>query len=221
MPCEYSNITYKTLKEWAYISIIDITMFQDDVKRLYESGKSMSEVADVLGCSQHRVAYWMKKMKMPKRGRSEAGYLKHNPNGDPFKIKTKLGSKDNFLMGLGLGIYLGEGSKTTKYSLRVANTDYEIIKIFRNFLLEICGVKTTKMTYSIIAFNDVDPEVCRQYWSDKLRILPEKFGKITVIPKQGKGTYKKKSLYGVCTIQISNIKLRQWMMDKLDNIKPD
>ena len=57
--------------------------------------------------------------------------------------------------------------------------------------------------------------MARKYWSKELEILPQKFGKITIIPKQGKGTYKHKSLYGVCTIQASNIKLRSWMMDQL------
>ena len=121
-------------------------------------------------------------------------------------------------MGLGLGIYWGEGSKKSKYSLRVANTDVGIIKTFRKFLLDICGVRKNKITFSIVCFNDVDPDNSRNFWAKELGILPEKFGKITVIPKQGKGTYKKKSLYGVCTIQVSNIKLRNWMMQELDRI---
>ena len=87
-------------------------MLQDDIKKLYLSGKSMSEVADKLGFSRHKVAYWMKKMKIPRRSRSEAGYLKYNPNGDPFRIRTNLGIEESFLMGLGLGIYWGEGSKS-------------------------------------------------------------------------------------------------------------
>ena len=193
-------------------------MLQDDIKKLYLSGKSMSEVADKLGFSRHKVAYWMKKMKISRRSRSEAGYLKYNPNGDPFLIRTNLGIEESFLMGLGLGIYWGEGSKKSKYSLRVANTDVGIIKTFRKFLLDICGVRKNKITFSIVCFNDVDPDNSRNFWAKELGILPEKFGKITVIPKQGKGTYKKKSLYGVCTIQVSNIKLRNWMMQELDRI---
>jgi len=49
--------------------------------------------------------------------------IKYNPNGDPFEIKTNLDKGEQFLKGLGLGIYWGEGTKTSIHSLRVANTD--------------------------------------------------------------------------------------------------
>ena len=200
-------------------------MSNDDVfgkvnlEKLYKSGKSMAEMGNVLDCSQHKIAYWLSKHNIPRRNRSDANYLKYNPDGDPFKIKHNLNFNEMFLYGLGLGIYWGEGTKTSTHSLRVSNTDVGIIKTFRQFLLNICGLRQNKITYSIVSFNDIDPNVARRYWSKELGILPEKFGKITIIPKQGKGTYKKKSTFGVCTLQVSNIKLRKWMMDELEVLK--
>ncbi len=179
----------------------------------------MPEISEIYKCSMHKIAYWMEKYGIPRRSRSEANYLKNNPNGDPFRIKTKLNSEGQFLKGLGLGIYWGEGAKTSKYSLRVANTDVDLIRTFRSFLLNICGLRKDKISYSIICSNDVDPNLSRNYWSKELGILPHKFGKITIIPKQGKGTSKKKSMYGVCIIQASNIKLRDWMMNELEGLK--
>ena len=38
------------------------------------------------------------------------------------------------------------------------------------------------------------------------------------IAKQGKGSYKRKSLYGVCTMQISNYKLKSWIDEQLAEI---
>ncbi len=179
----------------------------------------MSGISQKYKCSVHKVVYWMRRYKIARRTRSEANYLKYNPNGDPFNIKTELNSEEQFLKGLGMGIYWGEGAKTSDHSLRVANTDVGIIRAFRYFLLTICGLKRDKISYSLICFNDINPKLARNYWSKELGILPEKFGKITVIPKQGKGTYKRKSLFGVCTIQASNIKLRNWMMGELDLLK--
>lgn len=194
-------------------------MEKDLLQRLYKSGKSMAEIAKDCGCSVHKVSYWMNKFGILKRSRSEANYLKYNPNGDPFDIKTDLSPKEEFLRGLGLGIYWGEGSKTSDHSLRVANTDVGIIKTFREFLLKICRLNERKITYSLICFNNANPKVAAKYWSKELGILPDKFGKITIIPKQGKGTYKHKSLYGVCTIQASNIKLRNWLINELEILK--
>ena len=189
------------------------------LETLYKSGKSMAEIAAKVGCSLHKVSYWFNQYEIPRRSRSEANYIKYNPNGDPFEIKNNLDKKDSFLKGLGMGIYWGEGSKTSSHSLRVSNTDVGIIKSFRRFLKDICGLRMDKATYSIICFNDTDPAVARNYWSEKLGILPAKFGKITVIPKQGKGTYKRKSRFGVCTVQVSNVKLRNWMMTELESLR--
>ncbi|MDZ7587320.1 MAG: hypothetical protein U0946_06185, partial [Patescibacteria group bacterium] len=56
------------------------------------------------------------------------------------------------------------------------------------------------------------------YWSKKLTIKPKQLGKITQISSMGKGTYKKTSQYGVCTIYVNNIKLKKWLMAELDKI---
>ena len=70
---------------------------------LYRDKKmSMQEIASKLNCSLNQVQYWLSKYKIKSRSRSEALYQKHNPKGDPFKIKVILDKKDMFLLGLGL-----------------------------------------------------------------------------------------------------------------------
>jgi len=186
-----------------------------ELEKLYKSGMSMMEISERFKCSVHKIVYWMKKYEIARRSRSDANYIKYNPNGDPFEIKTNLDKGEQFLKGLGLGIYWGEGTKTSIHSLRVANTDVYVIKKFREFLLKVCNLNRDKITYSLICFNDAGPNAARDYWSKELGILPNKFGKITIIPKQGKGTYGHKSLYGVCTIHVNNMKIRNWMMSQL------
>ncbi len=46
----------------------------------------------------------------------------------------------------------------------------------------------------------------------------EKFGKIVQIPPQGKGTYRNKSAYGVCSLSVGNIKLKRWILQELHSI---
>ncbi len=179
----------------------------------------MKDISRQLNCSVHKVVYWMNKYGIKRRSRSEATYLQANPFGDPFKIKSKLSSSDWFLFGLGLGIYLGEGNKKAKHSLRVGNTDPRVLKLFIKFLINICGLKEYRLSYSIVCFNDVDPSISKSYWAKQLGVLPEKFGKITSIPHQGKGTYKRKSQFGVCTVQANNVKLRNWFMNQMERIK--
>ncbi|MCL5676089.1 MAG: hypothetical protein M1120_03105 [Patescibacteria group bacterium] len=184
----------------------------------YASGKSMEKIALGLDCSVHKVVYWMNKYGLKRRTHSQASYLQFNPNGDPFKIKEKLGADEKFLLGLGLGIYWGEGEKVSRQHVRVANTDPAVLKIFVKFLLKICQLKKSKLSYSIVCFNDSNPNEVKSFWSKQLKISPEKFGKIVQIPPQGKGKYKRKSVFGVCTVYAGNVKLKAWIMQQIDNI---
>lgn len=160
----------------------------------------------------------MKKFAIEKRSLSQAIYLKANPNGDPFNILEIMTPDQMLLFGLGLGIYWGEGDKTTAYGLRVANTDPNLLIAFRRFLIEICRLDPEKIHYSVICFNDTKPQVALNYWSEKLEIFPSKFGKIVQIPPQGKGTYKNKSSLGICTLTASNIKLKAWIMNEIKKL---
>lgn len=194
------------------------TIPREELKTLYNSGLSMVEIASKLSCSPHKIVYWMNKYGLRRRGLSDAMYKKLNPNGDPFKIKTSMNQDEKFLYGLGLGIYWGEGDKKSKNALRVANTDVELIKLFTKFLLNICQLEKHKLIYNLICFNDSDPKEVRNYWAKELRISKEKFGKIVQIPSQGKGTYKRKSKYGVCIIIVGNMKLKSWIMDEINKL---
>ena len=188
------------------------------LEKLYNNGRSMAEIARDLNCSIHKVVYWMEKYGLKRRSHSEATYLKANPHGDPFKIKNNLNLKEMFLYGLGIGIYWGEGDKMSKNAVRVANTDPYVIKTFTRFLLNICGLEKRKLLYNLISFNDSNPEEARIFWAKELETSPEKFGKIVQIPSQGKGTYKKKSKYGVCIVIVCNMKLKAWMMKQIQAI---
>lgn len=192
---------------------------KEKLEALYISGRSMNEIATTFNCSVHKVVYWMDKHEIKRRTWSEASYVKLNPSGDPFLIKQPLLlSEEQILFGAGLGIYLGEGDKRSP-NLRVTNTDPGTLRIYINFLLRICQVRKEKISYSIICFNDTDPNVAKSYWEKELGITGYKFGKIVQIPPQGKGTYKRKSRYGVCTVSVWNVKLKIWMMKELDKVR--
>src|SRR3989344_9085899 len=117
---------------------------KEKLNKLYSGGKSLSEISNELNFSVHKIKYWMDKYKIKRRSLSDALYIKNNSNGDPFKIKTDLDKKEIFLLGMGLGIYWGEGNKVTANSVRVANTDPYMIKSFITFLKKICGVENSK-----------------------------------------------------------------------------
>jgi len=186
---------------------------EQKLRKLYiNESLSMQEIALKTGRSLHHVQYWMKKYGVASRSRSEAVYLKLNPYGDPFSVKKKFTNKDLLLLGLGLGIWWGEGYKRHKGAVRVGNSDPRLIKAFLMFLKDICGVRDNKFRFGLQVFNDIDPHEAKRYWVKELNVSSVQFlPKVVMTPKRGLGTYKHRSKYGVLTIYCINTKLRKVM----------
>jgi hypothetical protein len=174
----------------------------------FKKNKSMKEIADALKCSPRKVAYWMEKYKIPRRGQSEAIYLKNNPDGDPFKFRPPQNIEEAKLFGMGLGLYWGEGTKSNKNTIRLSNTDPNLIKAFIRFLVDFGGIKKNDLKFGLQVFSDVSPEKALEYWYQKLKVKKSQFQKVIVTPSRGKGTYRRKLKYGVLTVHYNNKKLR-------------
>ncbi len=187
------------------------------IKLYQKEGKSMQQIADLYHCSLNRVQYWIGKYKIRTRNRSEALYLKNNPHGDPFALKQSFTKSDFVLLGLGLGLWWGEGSKLHKGTVRLGNTDPRLIKKFVRFLTEILGVENNRIRFGLQVFSDMDPLVVKKYWMNLLNISENQMLPSVVVTQSGKiGSYRKKSLYGVLTIYCSNTKLRLLLDDLMD-----
>lgn len=185
----------------------------------FENKLSMAEIAKQLKVSEHKVQYWMEKHSLKRRSWSQATYCKRNPKGDPFSIKQITSTRQVFLQGLGLGLYWGEGTKADKFSVRISNSDPFFIQIFIKFLREIYQINEKKLRFALHIFSDINPEKTQKYWCQRLNISPAQFFKTQVINLKRKGTYKKKSKYGVLTLIFSNKKLRDHLIGELTKIE--
>ena len=189
---------------------------KDKILYLYhKKGKSMQEIADLLGCSLHKVSYWMEKYEIKSRSRSDATYLKRNPNGDPFKFIPPKNLKEAQLFGLGLGLYWGEGTKANKNSIRLGNTDPYLIKRFMDFLIHFFSIKKDDLYFGIQIFTDINPRQAMDFWVKELKIKSSQFNKPIVTKSGSIGTYRKKSEYGVVTVMYHNKKLRDLLISLL------
>lgn len=181
----------------------------------YDEGKSLKEIAVQTGCSLHQVQYWMVKHGFKSRNRSQALYLKHNPDGDPFNVKSKFTRSELVLLGIGLGLWWGEGSKKHHGTIRLGNSDPKLIKKFCEFLEVICGVKKGKIRFGLQVFSDMKPGEAKKYWIGFLGVNESQFHPKVVITKaRGKGSYREKTKFGVLTLHCANIKLRE-IFDKM------
>ncbi|MGC1176545.1 MAG: hypothetical protein WA843_00590 [Candidatus Saccharimonadales bacterium] len=189
---------------------------KDQLKILYVDQKmSMNDIAQTLGCSVNRVVYWMNKHELSRRSISQAIYQKHNPDGDPFRLKPIKTRADAELYGFGMGLYWGEGNKANRHSVRLGNTDPALIRMFMRFLIKLCGVRQEKLRFSLQLFSDIEPTEALQFWLRELSVAAHQFYKPTVTISGSIGTYRQKSRYGVITIYFHNKKLRDILVGSL------
>ena len=172
----------------------------------------MQEIATILKCSLHKVAYWMEKHALKTRSRSDATYLKRNPDGDPFSFRLPRNFEEAKLFGLGIGLYWGEGTKADRNSVRLGNTDQQLIKKFIQFLVTFFSIEKSDMRFYLQIFSDISPGVAMDFWIKKLTIQRSQFSKPVVTKSGSIGTYRKKSEYGVLTVMYHNKKLRDLLV---------
>ncbi len=106
-----------------------------------------------------------------------------------------------------------------KNSVRLGNTDVDLIKVFLSFLKKIYNIEESKLRFGLQLFNDIPKQKALKYWSLTLGVPEEQFQKIIVTKSVRKGTYTKKSEYGVLTIYFSNTKLRDTIMSAITELR--
>ena len=175
--------------------------------------KSVSTIAKLFCCSEHKINYWIRKFGIPKRSISEGVYIYNNPHGDPFKLRKPKTLSEAVLFGLGIGLYWGEGTKKNKNQVRLGNTDPQLVTVFIKFLARICGVRKEKLKFGLQIFSDMPSEEARLFWERELDVLPSQFYKPVVTPARSLGTYRQKTRHGVLTVHFNNTKLRNILVN--------
>src|SRR3989344_3591349 len=182
-----------------------------------KKGYSVSVIAKRLGCSEHKVNYWIHKQGISKRTISDAIYKKWNPRVDPFFVTRPKTLQEAVLYGMGIGLYWGEGTKANKMSVRLGNSDPALIKTFVSFLVKFYGINKHKLRFGLQIFGDMDADSALHHWENKLRVSRKQFyPKVIITPHRGVGNYRQKTKFGVLTVYFNNKKLRDIICRAID-----
>lgn len=114
--------------------------------------------------------------------------------------------KNEPLFNAGLMLYVGEGEKASKPALRIANTDFEVHKVFIQFLTRYFGIDRARVRIFLHLYPDLDEKVCIDKWAKELSLNQSQFYKTQRI--QGK-YLKRKLQFGVGTTIISSTALKR------------
>ncbi len=190
---------------------------KNKLRELYFNKKlSMMQISKILKCSPNKVAYWMKKYNLLRRDLSESAYVFNNPKGDPFLFHGPKTKEEAILYGVGIGLYWGEGTKANKHSIKLGNTDPDLILTFISFLEIFFSIPKKELSFGIQVFSDMSPEKVISFWCNKLQVFKSQFMKTIITETRNNGTYTKKVKYGVLTIYFNNIKARNIMFNLIE-----
>ena len=184
---------------------------------LRKKGYSYNMITDRLGISKSTLSYWFKEIpfipnkqviERIKRGPFKSGQIRHNQRvADIAKIK-KLAKKElgmitrRDLWMLGLGLYIGEGSKAYE-TAQIINSDPAIIRLAIKWFNDICGIKDDHITIAMHLYPDNDKKECGNYWKKITGLSTKQFRKTIVDRRINKSSNKKRKLpFGTVRLSI-------------------
>lgn len=211
---------------------------KERARALRKKGYSINQITKYTGFSKASVSTWVRDVVLTKaqlnklslRGRSVESIEKRRLNRLANElIKRRLiidTAKKDFknisleeLKLIGIILYLGEGSKTKKGTVAVANSDPTVIKIMLRFLKETCNVPEHKLRGQIHTFAHADVIKTERYWS-KLTGIPRKQFYKTYIKPSSASLQKRKTLpFGTFDLSVNDTKLLLTILGWIEKIK--
>ena len=201
--------------------------------RLRKAGKSYKEIRDLLHIPKSTISDWLRSEAWS--GKIRDTLAKQARLESKIRIRNLLAAKKSSLTQIyeearqealtefaalkfhplfiaALSLYWGEGDKVSRGLVRLANTDGLMIKLFVNFLSDICGVSENRIKVSLLIYPDLEETACKLYWANQTGLPQENFTKVIQIV----GRHKTKRLqYGVCTVSTGStylkIKMNIWI----------
>ena len=120
--------------------------------------------------------------------------------GEAYKDRGEINNRDLFMLGVGL--YIGEGSKTHDL-VRVINANPKVIKLAIRWFKKIGGLTDSNFKIRLHLYPDNDTKKCIQHWSDETGLKSSQFHKVQIDLRQDKKMFKRgKVPYGTAHLSI-------------------
>ena len=184
---------------------------------LRSAGHSYNYIASKVGVSKSTISDWLAKIPYNPnketidrigKARARSGLVKHLQKMASIRRARCLARADISSMNkrdlfmLGLGLYIGEGTKTHGIT-RVINADPKIIQLAIRWFKEICGVGKKNFRMRIFLYPDNDVEECLNFWSKSSTIPRSQFQKTQIDLRKDKKRFKRGKLpYGTAHLAI-------------------
>lgn len=114
------------------------------------------------------------------------------------------------LFFLGLGVYMGEGSKTHG-SVRVMNSDPQIIKLMIIWFKRIFGLTNENFSLRMHLYPDSNISKIKKFWSEQTGLKSQNFLKTQIDLRKNKSKNNKNKLpYGTVQLSVKALGNKDW-----------
>jgi transcriptional regulator with XRE-family HTH domain len=181
---------------------------KSEAVKLRREGYSYSFISQKTGVAKSTLSLWLKGVPFT----PNASALESIINGQKLSIQTKRVDRANSLLRahdfaktniqemserdvfmLGIGIYVGEGSKAGNLT-RIVNSDPRIIKFSMLWLKKCFGLSDSNFKIRIHLYPDTDEVTAVTFWSKELSLPRESFHSCYVDRRTNKKTKKQNIL---------------------------
>lgn len=201
---------------------------------LRRSGKSYNEIANELGVAKSTLSNWFQGVDFSEAIRKELtknaikkGRLRlqglNRVRGVALKVQYEIAEKEALkelelyrnipLFSAAIAAYWGEGDKATKHHIRITNTDAKMLKMFLQFLLQICNTDKSRISLALFLYKDLNETKCKKFWSKEVGL--KKFHKTQFLPSRHK---TKKLPHGIASIVLTDSYLKRKMHVWIDHL---
>ncbi|MFH0840794.1 MAG: helix-turn-helix domain-containing protein [bacterium] len=187
--------------------------------KLRKQGWSYNVIISKLGVAKSTLNHWLveipytpnKEMqKIIKMGPIKSSQVRNKQMMDKIQkaketSKLEIGevSKRDLWM-IGLGLYIGEGTKIYE-QIRIINSDPNVIKLAMRWFREICCLDDKNFSIAVHLYPDVSINKAKHFWSNITKIPLSQFGKTQIDKRQNKSLKKQRKLpYGTVHISIKS-----------------
>ncbi len=192
---------------------------RDKVFKLRKEGNSYKYISEKTGISKSTLSGWLfdvpytpneTTIERIGEARAASGRAKARIKIESIEKAGEEAKKDigeltkRDLFMLGIGIYIGEGTKTHNI-VRVINSDPKIIKFTVKWFKEVCGLSTENFRIRLFLYPDNNVKQCIKFWSEISGIPIKQFQKTHIDERKDKKIFKRGKLpYGTAHLGIKS-----------------
>ena len=193
---------------------------QKKAKIMRKNGLPITMIAEKLGVAKSSVSIWVRDIKLTEKQKKNITFYKTGRNKGNEKTSKRAKEKrlmyqkegkdkateKNLLHSNGCMLYWAEGAKN-RNCFGIANTDYHMLKLMIEFLLEFFPITKENLKLRIRCYdnNNISIYEIEDFWLKKLDLPRTSLYKTKIYdrPRSCTGQPKnKKYPYGVCTLTV-------------------